>query len=365
MPISVTCGRCATRFSVPDAALGKQGNCPRCGGLIVVEDSTNGLDSDHRDQSAEFRDSATSSQPFVSGKALKNARKRQKQDLKSVLQRQFGPLAGAAARFGIAGQIVALLIAVAIAFAIGRTTALQSSEAATGASPNKQPPAQLASLTQETHTLTKPVEGTSTTSTSTPTPTLASTSTPLTNSTSTATPTPAPATAQNQATAATTVAVAPKPVKFEIQGMHIGDPFTDDYQFNYCPVIEKEKSFWKCSERSELKIGSLCVLRYFQDGKLIGVGLQFDPKIYPSLVEAYTQKFGVAPHGARSEKITTKAGAEDINEIVTWKTEDGPFQLRKYESAGDKGGGELSTKALVEHTANERDAEFTALKSKL
>jgi DNA-directed RNA polymerase subunit RPC12/RpoP len=36
MPIPVTCDGCGARFKAPDAAAGKKGKCPKCGGRIIV-----------------------------------------------------------------------------------------------------------------------------------------------------------------------------------------------------------------------------------------------------------------------------------------------------------------------------------------
>ena len=128
-----------------------------------------------------------------------------------------------------------------------------------------------------------------------------------------------------------------KPVPFDIQGMKIGDKLTKEFAYTRCPAKDKGKHDVIGREFIELNDGKVFVLYQFDDFKLIGVTLSFDADMFTTIVDVYTQKFGVPPHRSETEILKNRLNAEFVNVTLTWETVSGPFAVSKYGSSIDKG----------------------------
>ncbi|MGV3486916.1 MAG: hypothetical protein ACO1RT_21050 [Planctomycetaceae bacterium] len=160
--------------------------------------------------------------------------------------------------------------------------------------------------------------------------------------------------------------VAPPPVvSFDIQGMRIGDPLTDEFAYSHCPAIDKGKADMYCSESIEIGGHEVFVLFQFADFKLIGVSLSFKPDSYDQIVSAYTAKFGSKPHDLRVEELETRMGAKFENEIAVWNTDVGSFTVQKYAGSISDGSAILMTPQRLQLHERQRAEELEQLKSKL
>jgi hypothetical protein len=185
-------------------------------------------------------------------------------------------------------------------------------------------------------------------------PAKSETAKPTTNSQPASTPTP-------------TLNSEPKPqeVSFTAGGLRIGDPLTVEWSNSHCPIQDKGKSDVFCTESIKSAEGLICMGFQFEESKLIGVVLVFDSVCFDTLVRSYAEKFGTPPHQKMLESVTNPIGEKYENQIVTWKTTDGDFTLKKYGSNVKDGFGMLETPQLVKYNQKQQDANQKDLKGKL
>ena len=170
---------------------------------------------------------------------------------------------------------------------------------------------------------------------------------------------------QETAVAAPAVKAEPVAVRFDIGGMKIGDPLTDEFRRSHCPGKYNTDTELTCNDKIDLAGGSVFVIYFFKQDRLIGAGISFETELFPTVVASYTAKFGCEPHVARTEKITTGVGVEYLNEIVEWKTDSGLFTVSKYGSKVTSGNGVLSSPEALKNQQDKKDADAAKLKSKL
>ena len=129
----------------------------------------------------------------------------------------------------------------------------------------------------------------------------------------------------------------PKPVPFDIQGMRIGDRLTEEFRSRHCRAEDKGKPDVRGNDSIEIDGKRIFILFQFDDFKLVGVSLTFDPSAFDSIIDAYTDKFGVLPHYTKTTPVKTRLGASYTNVTARWITESGPFEVCKYGDSVDKG----------------------------
>ena len=154
-------------------------------------------------------------------------------------------------------------------------------------------------------------------------------------------------------------------VSFDIKGMKIGDPLTDDFAYNHCPAKDKGKPDITGSEFIEIDGSKIFVLYQFDQFKLVGVSLSFDSGDFTTVVAAYKQKFGVPPHSIRTETVTTRQNVEFENVIATWATTSGAFVVQKYASKITDGSATLHSPEYDAYWARRKAKETEDLGNKL
>jgi hypothetical protein len=140
----------------------------------------------------------------------------------------------------------------------------------------------------------------------------------------------------------------PDPVAFDVDGVRIGDS------------LEKAKSHFEFLPGQESKSTGLLGHRivefgdgdakakitfdfYFKDSKVIAFGLTFPFTCFDALVESYNKKLGAILYKRRFERGTVKFrdGVDGPNEIVSWRTTDGDFNLQQFNRDATHGWGEI------------------------
>jgi hypothetical protein len=136
---------------------------------------------------------------------------------------------------------------------------------------------------------------------------------------------------------------AAEKIGFDIDGLKIGDVFTEAFFENYCPKNAKDKKEIQC--KRELTVGGVPVvaLYLFYDSELISVSLSYETEQYPALVKAYSNKFAHPPHKKVEESIILTTGEKHSNEKVIWTTVNGDFTVEKYGNNFTRGYAHLNT----------------------
>jgi hypothetical protein len=125
--------------------------------------------------------------------------------------------------------------------------------------------------------------------------------------------------------------VPPEPVVFEVKGIRIGDPLE-----KVKPLID---IFPEQVGKTTGMLGYSDVdfdVRYFfffDDGKLISICLNFPIDYFDGIVAAYDKKLGL--------HYKTRFEDKPINQIASWRTTDGDFNVKRLNSDETKGFGEL------------------------
>ena len=98
-------------------------------------------------------------------------------------------------------------------------------------------------------------------------------------------------------------AIAAEKIEFDIDGLKIGDEFTEEFFESYCPKKAKDKKELQC--KRELTVGGVPVvaLYLFNDSELISISLSYETEQYPALVKAYSNKFDQPPHKKVEESV--------------------------------------------------------------
>jgi hypothetical protein len=157
----------------------------------------------------------------------------------------------------------------------------------------------------------------------------------------------------------------PQPVAFDAGGLKVGAPLTDEWAYEHCPAKDKGKPDIVGRQVIDTPQGRVILMFQFDELKLAGVMLSFDTKCFDSLVESYTDKFGVPPHDRSTETVTTPIGAKYENQTVVWKTTNGDFSLSKYGSDIRHGFGLLNSPELAAYNERKKQASQGELKGKL
>lgn len=125
-------------------------------------------------------------------------------------------------------------------------------------------------------------------------------------------------------------AAEPSTIAFDMAGMRVGDPLTEEFRYHHCPAKDKEKPDPICHRSVEFGTSELLVLYHFADFKLATVTVSFSPDHYDDLIAAYTSKFGAPPGHQWQETVQTGTGRLLTNRFATWSTDSGAFTVRKY-----------------------------------
>jgi hypothetical protein len=154
-------------------------------------------------------------------------------------------------------------------------------------------------------------------------------------------------------------------VLFDIKGMKIGDPLTEEFARNHFPTKDKGKPDITGGEFIEIDGCKIFVLYQFDNFKLIGVALSFESGDFATVLAAYKQKFGVPPHSIRTETVSTRQNINYENVIATWETTSGPFIVQKYGSTITDGSATLHSPEYDAYWSRRQEKESKELGNKL
>jgi len=160
--------------------------------------------------------------------------------------------------------------------------------------------------------------------------------------------------------AAASQAVAEEPIQFDIRGIKIGEPMTPELRAKIQGAPYADLTDQVVSEGVQMDAGLLFIRYQFLDNKLASVALEFPSTLYPLVVKAYTDKFGVEPKLANetfsARNVNAKvfagppgapdgtaapdaprlaselrSGAIELgNQTATWVTTDGDFVVSRF-----------------------------------
>lgn len=120
--------------------------------------------------------------------------------------------------------------------------------------------------------------------------------------------------------------------RFELSGMHIGDPVSEAFAKDRQPKREGNGETVMVETMSMSGETILAQYRFSANGSLQTVTVNFASDSYPSMVKAFSEKLGVLPSKTGSQKQRLASGVEVVNELAVWDIDCGKFVIKKYDS---------------------------------
>jgi hypothetical protein len=131
--------------------------------------------------------------------------------------------------------------------------------------------------------------------------------------------------------------VSSRQVKFDIDGVKLGDKLKESFFSKYCPSIPSDSDEIECKNNIELDGIKLSIVYFFYKSRLLAVTINYPSLKYDNLIKTYTTKFSQSPHNNQEESILLSTGVEYKNEKSSWNTISGKFVIEKYGNSLQKG----------------------------
>jgi hypothetical protein len=149
---------------------------------------------------------------------------------------------------------------------------------------------------------------------------------------------------------------AAEQIKFDINGIELGDKLSEVFFNKYCPSKYKGKSEIECKQKISLDGINLSIIYFYYDAKLLAISIDYPSFQYGDLIKTYTRKFNKSPHNNKQEAILISTGEEYTNKQSSWKTMSGEFVIEKYGNNFKRGIAYLSSFDYEEYKIKKNEA---------
>lgn len=151
-------------------------------------------------------------------------------------------------------------------------------------------------------------------------------------------------------------AYAIEQVKFDINGLNVGDKLTGEFSSQYCPERTKGKKEIECRRKLTIDGVRVSALYFFLDSSLVTISLSYKSEQYNDLVKAYSKKFSKSPDKRSEESIVLSTGKKYTNKKVLWDTVSGNFIIEKYGNNFIRGYAHLDSHEYIKYMAEKKSA---------
>jgi len=158
---------------------------------------------------------------------------------------------------------------------------------------------------------------------------------------------------------------AAEQIKFDINGVELGDKLSEVFFNKYCPPKYKGKSEIECKQNISLDGINLSIIYFYYDAKLLAISIDYPSSQYGNLIKTYTRKFDKSPHDNKQEAILISTGEEYTNELSSWKTMSGEFVIEKYGNNFKRGTAYLLSYAYEDYKIKKSEAIDSGFLDKL